>query len=107
MKKLYTLLLIFFLFNTTSIAQTSQRSWGLSASLQQSELGISIPFWLGEKFVLAPNLGVVSASGIATDVTVGVMPKFYFSTEQLAPYFAIRLAGIFNLPAAESTENST
>lgn len=112
MKKIYISLSISLLllasFSTVSIAQqTSRRSWGLSASFQQSELGVNIPFWLSEKFVLAPNLGIVSASEVATDITVGVTPKFYFNTKQLSPYLAIRVAGIFNSPAAESAENST
>lgn len=107
MRKIAALLILATLFAFSYPVLAQQRSWGLSASLQQGELGINVPLWLGEKFVLAPTLGLVSASDIATDLSVGIIPKFYISTDQLSPYVALRLIGIFNSPASESENNKT
>ncbi|MFC5272109.1 hypothetical protein [Adhaeribacter terreus] len=96
-------------FSFNSFAQTSdsvavRRTVGLSANVQNSELGITVPIFISQKFVLAPALGFTYAEGIATDISFGIMPKYYFETGRFAPYSALRIGAIMNKPNSENME---
>ena len=87
--------------NNASITQESvseHRKFGLSANIQNSELGLSLPIFLTQKFVIAPSFGFTYAEGIGSDISFGLMPKKYFSTDRFAPYMALRLGAVYNRP---------
>jgi len=102
-------LLVFFLSSASLFSQT-KRKVGLSGSLQGSELGISLPIWLGEKLVLAPAIGFQFAEKIGTDLSIGLAPRFYLKNEKnekLAPYFGLKLGAAINMPASKNTIDTT
>ena len=107
--KLFTFCALFStVFSFNSFAQTTdsvavRRTVGLSANIQNSEAGITVPIFFSQRFVLAPALGVFYAEGIATDISIGIMPKYYFNTGRFAPYSALRLGAVINQPSSEIT----
>lgn len=99
-------LLVIFVALTTVFSQTT-RKIGLSGSLQSNQLGISLPMWLGEKFVLAPSVGFQYAEKIGSDLSIGLSPRFYLKNEQLAPYFGLKVGASMNMPASDNTIDNT
>ena len=108
--KLVTLLALFCtVFSFNSFAQNSEnsdeaavrRTVGLSANIQNSEAGITVPIFLSQQFVLAPAVGIFYAEGVATDISLGIMPKYYFESGRFAPYAALRFGAILNKPTPE------
>lgn len=79
---------------------------GLSGSIQSSQLGISLPIWLGEKFVLAPAFDFEYAEKIGTDFSIGLAPRFYLKNEKLSPYFGLKIGTAINIPSSESGINT-
>lgn len=69
-----------------------KRKVGITASLQQGDLGIRVPIWFNDKFALVPAVSVVYAQDIGTDFSIGLSPRYYFKSEKIAPYFAVNLA---------------
>ena len=103
MKKTILFALCVFLLASVSLFSQTKRKIGLSGSLQSSQLGISMPIWLGDKFVLAPSVGFQYAEKIGSDLSVGLAPRFYLKNEQLAPYFGLKLGAAINMPSSENT----
>lgn len=85
------------------------RSFGIGGTIQTSDYGVLLPIWVSEKMTLAPAIGVNVASKIATDFAIGVVPKFYFKTESLAPYFSLKAMALINKSStqAAASNNST
>jgi hypothetical protein len=109
MKKLFfgVLLLLVTTHSLHAQEEGSKRTMGISATLQNTTYGMNIPIWIKPKFVLAPTLGVNYAGNVGTDITVGVMPKFYLKDPvKLVPFINFRLAGIFNSPQSTADKNS-
>lgn len=102
MKKSIIFTLLVFLFASTSLFCQTKRKIGLSGSLQSSQLGISMPIWVSEKFVLAPSVGFQFAEKIGSDLSIGLAPRFYLKNEQLAPYFGLKLGAAINMPSSEN-----
>jgi hypothetical protein len=48
--------------------------------------------------VLAPALSTQFVQDAGSDIGIGLVPRFYFKTEKLAPYIGGRVAALFNLP---------
>jgi len=84
MKKLIFIILIgLFVFGVSVYGQNEKEdySFGVSGTIQSSQLGISMPIWLGEKFVLAPAVDFKYAEKVETDISIGVAPRFYFKKD--------------------------
>jgi hypothetical protein len=90
------------LFSNYLFSQTN-RKIGLSGSVQNSQLGISLPIWLGEKFVLAPALDFEYAEKIGTDFSIGLAPRFYLKKDKLSPYFGLKFGTSINIPSSDNT----
>jgi hypothetical protein len=69
---------------------TCRRTVGISATIQTSQLGIMIPIWIGDHFNISPAFGFLWGDKLGTDYTIGIVPKFYFRTKKLSPYFCLR-----------------
>jgi hypothetical protein len=74
---------------------------GLTASFQESQYGILVPIWLGERFVLAPALNFSFAEKMGTDIGIGLAPRFYLKKETVSPYFGLKFGAMINLPYSE------
>jgi hypothetical protein len=105
-KSIVLALFLAFLCPSHAFSQTG-RKIGLSGSLQSGQLGISVPMWLGDKFVLAPAIDFAYAEKIGTDFSVGLASRFYFKHEKLSPYFGLKIGTSINIPSSESVIDKT
>ncbi len=105
MKKALLILSLSLLISNNVFSQEHEKHVGISASLQGNQYGISLPLWLGEKFVLAPGIEAKYAEGIGTDLILGLAPRFYFKNENLAPYFGLKFGAVINFPSTDNTAN--
>lgn len=103
MKKIIIFTLVVVLFSSNSLFSQTKGKIGLSGSIQSSQMGISLPIWLGEKFVLAPAFDFVFAEKVGTDISIGLAPRFYLKNEKLAPYFGLKAGTIINIPSSDNT----
>ena len=102
MKKTIILTVLAFMLLTISSFSQSERKIGLSGSIQGNQYGILLPIWLGEKFVLAPAFDLKFAERVGTDISIGVVPRFYFKNEKLAPYFGLKFGAVINIPYSDN-----
>jgi len=100
MKRL-ALPLIFILFSSLLYSQESKKI-GISGSIQGNQYGISIPIWLGEKFVLAPAFDLKFAEKVGTDFGVALAPRYYLKKEKISPYLGLRIGVLINKPSSEN-----
>jgi hypothetical protein len=103
----FCLLFTFPAFAQTIDAEPAKRTIGLSANIQNSEFGLTVPFFLTQRFVLAPSVGLRYADNLGTDLALAIVPKFYYSTEKFAPYSLLRIGAILNMPSNENLETQT
>ena len=70
------------------------RRIGISASLQASQLELSIPVWVGQRVVVAPCLSAVYAEDVGTDIGVGVTERFNLRDGSAIPYLGGRVVAL-------------
>ncbi len=75
------------------------RTFGLTASIQNENLDFQLPIWLNQNLVIAPVTGLVYAQDFGMDLTLGMVLKSYFTNSQEAvPYVSFKSAAIFGIP---------
>lgn len=107
-KFVVSIFLVLFLFKT-SFSQTDSKV-GLTAIVQDVQLGFNLPIWVGDKTVLAPSIDFTTAEDVGTDIGLGVGFRFYRKVEKLSPYAGIRIGALINSPSnnnALNTEQTT
>lgn len=100
----YFILATLVLFGQGIFAQDddNKKSFGLSASIQDNQLGIMVPFWISKNVSIAPAFGISTAEKVGIDLSIGIIPKFYFKTTKLAPYVSVKFGAIINWPSEEN-----
>ncbi len=95
-----TYILILFMISTANIkAQESEISWGISASVQDAQLDISLPVWTGSNNIIAPTLGVIYMDNRGTDLRLGLIDRFFIkATEKIKPFVGLRTGALFTFP---------
>ena len=63
---------------------------GLSAVLQDAQLDIQLPIWLGSKVSLSPAIGLVYVGDSGSDIRIGVVPRIYTRKTKLSPFTSLR-----------------
>jgi hypothetical protein len=106
MKKVLFISLVIILAGHMLYAQ-SDLKYGLSGSVQSSQFGISVPMWLGEKFVLAPGFDLKYAETVGTDFSIGLAARFYSRVESLRPYFGMKAGTAVYMPSSKNGINTT
>jgi hypothetical protein len=106
MKKIL-LISMTFLFACHMLYAQSELKYGLSGSVQGNQFGISVPMWLGEKFVLAPGFDLKFAETVGTDFSIGLAARFYSRVESLRPYFGLKAGTAVYIPSSDSEINTT
>jgi hypothetical protein len=93
MKKLFftTIALLFFTINIQAQTDDFKRTIGLSATIQQGDIGIMLPLWVSKKVMIAPVISAVVAGKVGSDYSFGIIPRYYFKNEKLAPFIGGRL----------------
>jgi hypothetical protein len=88
---------------TKGMAQDSlQRTVGISATVQTTQMGIMVPCWVTNKISFAPALDIRWGEKIGTDFTLGIVPRFYLSKEKLTPYLGLRGGVAIYIPDQEN-----
>lgn len=93
---------------TSAHAQEKEikRSWGLSASLQGGQPVLIVPIWMGQKFVLAPNLGVAHVKNTGTVLAVGLTFRIYQNTGRVMPYWGVRGGSVITMPTGGGSSST-
>lgn len=97
-----TLFLVTLLMSASMLYSQSSGRKGLSANIQNSQFGITVPVWLGSKVALVPGADVKFAETVGTDFSVGLAVRYYFKTEKLCPYMAFRGGSAIYIPSSEN-----
>lgn len=101
MKRISYLVLVFSLVAISNCleAQVIQKGKvGLSATIQEGQFGIMLPVFLSERFMLAPALDFQTAQSQGTDLSIGLIPRFYLKTTDLRPYLGARVGVLVFFP---------
>lgn len=94
-------LLTFFLINTNSnfAQELSHGSWGISATVNNSQADLLFPVWLGKYNTIAPAIGIFGISDVNTDLSVGIVYHHYIKyNSNFSPIIGGRVGGIFGIP---------
>jgi len=75
------------------------RTWGLSTSLQGSQLEFMTPFWITGSVTLAPAVGLVWAQDVGSDLRLGMVLHIYLGQGKLAPFVGIRGGALISSPS--------
>jgi len=96
------------LFGLTTLAQAQKpRTVGLMGSVQDVEFGIQVPIWFAKNISVAPGIGFTTAQDIGSELTAIVTPRYYFRTEEVAPYVGLRGGAIFDMPNTDNNPSAT
>jgi hypothetical protein len=104
MRPAYILLIVFaaaelFLLSAASGQESSpRRGVGLTASLQESQIDIMMPIWVGDKVSIAPAVGFLWVENAGSELRLGIVSREYFTKEKFAPYFGGRLVALISSP---------
>lgn len=97
-------ILLFFLISTTAYNQEqTQKSWGLSASLQNNQFDIGIPSYLSQTEILIPSFNVLFIEQSGWDLGVGLAFKHYTRSEKIDPFISVRAGSFFTIPKKGKT----
>jgi len=91
---------ILFFDNSYSQDSTETNSFGISALVQDSQFDILFPILLSKSAVLAPAVGFLYASGAGTDISFGLVGRFYLSNQIVKPFLGGRAGFILFTPAS-------
>jgi hypothetical protein len=83
----------------------SNRTWGLSAAIQDTQLDFMIPIWTGSNNVMAPGVGVITIGSGGTDLRLGLTDRIYLNTDKnIMPFLGGRAGILMAMPnSGEST----
>jgi hypothetical protein len=76
----------------------SQPEYGLTASFQDSQFDIIVPFWTSNTFKISPALGFVSVSDVGQDYNIGIILNKYLSRKKVSTYVGFRSGVLISSP---------
>ncbi len=79
---------------------------GLTATIQASQYGVMIPVFIGEKFALAPAVDFKFVQDQGSELSIGVVPRYYFRQGTFSPYLGLRLGAIMYFPSDNGTSTT-
>ena len=102
--KILSTFLTILLFSNSMFSQ-SREVFGISGSIQSSQLGLLFPIRVKENFILAPSIDLKIAENIGSDLSIGLAPRFLLRTEKLCPYIGLKFGALINVPSSENSIN--
>jgi hypothetical protein len=85
-------------------AQENNRTWGISASIQETQLDILFPIWTGANNIIAPSIGAIHIGDSGTDLRLGLLDRIFFNaTESIKPFLGLRAGVLFSIPDEQDT----
>ncbi len=107
--KIILIVFLFFVLVAVCFAQEKEdRTIGLAAIFQESQLDINLPFWMAKKVVLSPAIGFTYVQGDAGgfDLVTGMALKYYPRLARVSPYMGIR-GGVFTFFPGDQEDSET
>jgi len=77
------------------------KSFGISALVQDSQFDILFPIPTSELIVVAPAVGFLYASEAGSDISFGLVGRFYLNNKVVRPFLGARAGLILFSPASE------
>jgi hypothetical protein len=98
------LAIISILFLISSIQMFSQedlseKSFGISALVQDGQFDILLPIVLKNTGVIAPAIGFASVSKAGMDIILGIVTRFYLNDSKVKPFLGGRAGVLFFSPS--------
>jgi hypothetical protein len=92
------------IYAMSTSAQENKRTWGISASIQETQLDILFPIWTGENNIIAPAIGAIYIGDSGTDLRLGLLDRIFFNaTENIKPFLGLRAGVLLAMPDDEDT----
>ena len=96
--KRYNLVFAFFFLliafsSTIAQEETNEKTFGISALIQDSQFDIMLPLVISNSAVIAPALGIAYVSDAGTDIGLGIVGRIYLKDDVVRPF----LGGRFGL----------
>ena len=89
-------------FDSSYSQDTSKiKSFGISALVQDSQFDILFPIPTSELIVVAPAVGFLYASEAGSDISFGLVGRFYLNNKVVRPFLRARAGLILFSPASE------
>ncbi|MEN8007807.1 MAG: hypothetical protein ABFS42_12380 [Candidatus Krumholzibacteriota bacterium] len=104
----FTFVVLFIVMFGASLAsaQDNDRAGtvGLSAIMQTTQNGVSVPIWASHSFVIEPLVSLAHVSDAGTDLGFGVLFRGVLREGDVLPYLGLRIMGmIFSPEVGDST----
>lgn len=79
--------------------ESSYKHFGLSALIQDAQFDILLPIVLKNTGVIAPAVGVASVSEAGTDISLGLVGRFYLKDSKVKPFLGGRFGALIFSPS--------
>jgi hypothetical protein len=101
------LAIILLLGISTAYSQDTSKgnSFGISALVQDSQFDILFPIFLSESAVLAPAFGLLYATEVGSDLSLGLVGRFYLNKKVVRPFLGGRAGIILFNPTSNDDDN--
>lgn len=105
-------LIVFFVFLSHSQSAGYMRvqnegKFGVGASFSNGKTGIILPFWVTNRFVIAPSFNFSYFQKSELDLVVGISSRHYIFIDDLSSYFGFRLGSMLLMPYAGEEVNKS
>jgi hypothetical protein len=85
----------------------NEGKFGVGASFSNGKTGIILPYWVTNKFVVAPSLNFSYFQKLELDLVVGLNTRHYIQNDDLSSYFGFRVGSMLLIPYAEEEMNKS
>jgi hypothetical protein len=79
-------------------AQPEKGKIGLSAEIQSQQMDFLVPIFATNNLALSPAVGVAIISDQYSDLSLGVILRYYFSNDVISPFIGGRLGTLLYIP---------
>jgi hypothetical protein len=93
--------------NKLNAQEDQKRQIGISATIQNDQLGFLLPIWITDKITISPAINFSYAEKVGTDYSLGIVPKFYLRTGKVSPFVDLRVGALFNNPSNTTINKNT
>jgi len=76
---------------------------GLTATIQNTQMGVMLPIFITNDLVIAPALDFKSVQSMGKDFSFGIVPKIYLKPGDFMPYVGVKFGAMFYFPDDEET----
>ncbi len=92
------LFLTVFVLTSSCFAQPEKGKVGISVSVQNTQLDFLVPIFVNDHASLSPAFGITNISDQFTDISLGLIMRYYFSKNIVSPYVGARFGALMLTP---------